>query len=566
MKKKALPVIFTIVLIVLIGAIFAGQKIIEKYSYSDERADLDSYFGVTDDTDVPIILQTEPIDEHAKLIDGAYYLDIDSVHKYLNERFYEGKEDGTLIYTTPTQIITAVTGTGDYSDSDGGSGTENYQIARYEGDTFYVALDYVKKYTNFSYDAYSEPNHIQMCTSWDDRNVATIEKDTKLRDKGGVKSSILEDLSKGDSVTVIEKMNDWSKVMTKDAFIGYVENKRLSDTTVVSPIAVTDYVEPEYTSLTKDTKINMGWHAVASKVGNDTLSSVLSSSNGINVISPTWYHISSNNGDIVSYASSDYVRTVHDKGIEVWALIDNFSDNSIDSYEVLSHASSRQNLISQLMGDVLSNGIDGINVDFESISTDCGQSFIEFVRELSVSCRANGIVLSIDNYVPLSINDHYDRKEQGIVADYVVIMGYDEHYSGSSEAGSVASISYVKNGIENTVDEVDSKKVINGIPFYTRIWTTAGADVSSEAVSMEQANSYVSNHGITMNWDEETCQNYGEYTDSNGNLVQIWMEDAESVGAKLGVMSTYDLGGVAEWKLGFETSDVWDEIAKYTAS
>ena len=566
MKKKALPVIFTIVLIVLIGAIFAGQKIIEKYSYSDERADLDSYFGVTDDTDVPIILQTEPIDEHAKLIDGAYYLDIDSVHKYLNERFYEGKEDGTLIYTTPTQIITAVTGTGDYSDSDGGSGTENYQIARYEGDTFYVALDYVKKYTNFSYDAYSEPNHIQMCTSWDDRNVATIEKDTKLRDKGGVKSSILEDLSKGDSVTVIEKMNDWSKVMTKDAFIGYVENKRLSDTTVVSPIAVTDYVEPEYTSLTKDTKINMGWHAVASKVGNDTLSSVLSSSNGINVISPTWYHISSNNGDIVSYASSDYVRTVHDKGIEVWALIDNFSDNSIDSYEVLSHASSRQNLISQLMGDVLANGIDGINVDFESISNDCGQPFIEFIRELSVSCRANGIVLSIDNYVPLSINDHYDRKEQGIVADYVVIMGYDEHYSGSSEAGSVASISYVKNGIENTVDEVDSKKVINAIPFYTRIWTTTGADVSSEAVSMEQANSYVSNHGITMNWDEETCQNYGEYTDSNGNLVQIWMEDAESVGAKLGVMSTYDLGGVAEWKLGFETSDVWDEIAKYTAS
>ena len=566
MKKKALPVIFTIVLIVLIGAIFAGQKIIEKYSYSDERADLDSYFGVTDDTDVPIILQTEPIDEHAKLIDGAYYLDIDSVHKYLNERFYEGKEDGTLIYTTPTQIITAVTGTGDYSDSDGGSGTENYQIARYEGDTFYVALDYVKKYTNFSYDAYSEPNHIQMCTSWDDRNVATIEKDTKLRDKGGVKSSILEDLSKGDSVTVIEKMNDWSKVMTKDAFIGYVENKRLSDTTVVSPIAVTDYVEPEYSSLTKDTKVNMGWHAVASKMGNDTLSSVLSSSNGINVISPTWYHISSNNGDIVSYASSDYVSTVHDKGIEVWALIDNFSDSSIDSYEVLSHASSRQNLISQLMGDVLSNGIDGINVDFESISNDCGQPFIEFIRELSVSCRANGIVLSIDNYVPLSINDHYDRKEQGIVADYVVIMGYDEHYSGSSEAGSVASISYVKNGIENTVDEVDSKKVINGIPFYTRIWTTAGADVSSEAVSMEQANSYVSNHGITMNWDEETCQNYGEYTDSNGNLVQIWMEDAESVGAKLGVMSTYDLGGVAEWKLGFETSDVWDEIAKYTAS
>ena len=208
-------------------------------------------------------------------------------------------------------------------------------------------------------------------------------------------------------------------------------------------------------------------------------------------------------------------------------------------------------------------GVDGINLDFETIDYEDGQSYVEFVRELSIACRANGLVYSIDDYVPMHFNDHYNLREQGIVADYVIIMGYDEHYAGSAEAGSVASLSYVENGLINTTAKVDPSKVINAVPFYTRIWHTSGGALSSEAVSMQTAKDYISNHSIELTWDVEAGQNYGEFTSSEGTFNQIWMEDATSIGQKIDSMRAQNIAGIAEWSLGMETPDVWDVIAGY---
>ena len=564
MKKKVLPVIIIIALILIIGAVYVAPQIYEKISYGTEWADLESYFGVNGDSDVPIILQNELIEEHALYADGYYYMDFDSVQKYLNDRFYAGDEDGILVYTTPTAIITSSIGSYDWSDTEGGSGTEAYQISRYEGDTLYVALEYVKKYTNFSYEGFSNPNHMQLTTEWEEQTVATIKKDTKLRLRGGVKSEILEELSAGDDVVILEEMETWTKVKTSDSFIGYVENKRLTDSRTETPEAVTDYVEPEYTSISKDYTINMGFHGVGGVSGNDTLESLVANATSLNTVSPTWFALSDNEGNIRSYASESYVTKAHSLGLEVWALVDNFTGPSdVSTGEVLSHASSRANLINNLINQAVTYNLDGINIDFEMVAAENGQDFIEFIRELSIACRAQQIVLSIDNYVPMNFNDYYDIEEQGVVADYVLIMGYDEHYAGSSEAGSVASISYVKNGLADTVAEVNPAKVINAIPFYTRIWATSGGTVSSEAVSMEIANNWVTNHNVELTWDEDAGQYYGEYTDSDGTLYQVWMEEAESIETKLSVMSTFNIAGVAEWKLGFETSDIWTVIANY---
>jgi spore germination protein YaaH len=249
-------------------------------------------------------------------------------------------------------------------------------------------------------------------------------------------------------------------------------------------------------------------------------------------------------------------------GLEVWALIDNFTNADVDTYEVLAGTGNRTKLIEGLIDTALEYDLDGINIDFENISLDAGEPFIEFIRELSIPCRENGIVLSVDNYVPMGYTDHYDREEQGIVADYVIIMGYDEHYKGSTEAGSVASIDFVERGIADTVAQVPAEKVINAIPFYTRIWETTGTTLDSQAVGMELAQQYIEDHAITTRWDEETCQNYGEYQ-SGDTYCQVWLEDAESIQVKLNIMENYGIAGVAEWKLGFETSDVWDVIEAY---
>ncbi|MDD6812383.1 MAG: glycosyl hydrolase family 18 protein [Lachnospiraceae bacterium] len=563
--KKIIPVIVAIVLIIIVVIAGFGAKIVEKYSYSDERANLEEYYGITGADDVPIILQDEQVEEHARIWDGVCYFDFATVHKYFNDRFYEDKKEGLLLYTTPDSIIRTEIGTSVYSTSQGETSDEGYVIARYEGDMLYVAADYVKKYTNFSYELFAEPYHMQVYTEWQERQVADISKDTQVRYRGGVKSEILTDVKKGDTVVVLETMENWTKVKTKDAYIGYVENKRLTNQRMEEPIPVTDYEEPVYASISKDYKINLAWHAVYSVAGNDTLKEMLSTTKSVNTISPTWFVLSDNEGNYTSLASKEYVDTAHDMGLEVWALVSNITENTeIDMYELLSKTSTRTHLIDQLMATALEYNLDGLNIDFEDIGVDTGEAFIEFIRELSIPCRENGIVLSVDNYVPMGYNDYYHREEQGVVADYVIIMGYDEHHGNSEETGSVASIDFVENGIANTVAEVPAQKVINAIPFYTRIWETNGGSVSSQVVGMEMANQYIADHNIEKRWDEATCQNYGEYQ-SGDSFYQVWLEDAESIQVKLNIMKKYEIAGVAEWRLGLETPSIWDTIAEYVS-
>lgn len=562
MKKKIIPIVIAIVLIIIIGGVTFGSRILEKYSYSKERADLNAYYGITGSQEAAIVLQDEIVEEKARISDGICYLDIATIHKYLNDRFYVDGGEGLLLYTLPEDIVRNSIGSS-VKETAQGSEELGYTAAIWEGDTLYVALDYIKQYTNFSYQLFTDPYRIQLTTEWPSYEVASISKNTQVRVKGGVKSEILTDVQKGDQVSVLEQMETWSKVKTADSVIGYVENKRLTGIRSEQPIPVTDYQEPEYTSLTRDHKINLGWHVVASAGGNDTFNSVTANAGNLNVISPTWFKLCDNEGGYTSFASADYVQKAHDRGLEVWALIENIEyKDSISMYEILSSTTTRQKLIDSLMNDLITYGIDGINVDFEQLSMDCGEHFVEFIRELSVACRKNGKVLSVDNYVPRDFNDYYDRKEQGIVADYVIVMGYDEHYAGSKEAGSVASIDYVEDGIAQTVKEVPAEKVINAIPFYTRIWETTGDGISSQAVDMVTAEQFISNHGITAEWDETTCQNYGEYT-SGDSRYQVWLEDADSIKVKLNVMENHGIGGVAEWRLGFEKPEIWDVIGEY---
>lgn len=561
--KKLMPVLIAIVLIIVVAGIGFGAKIAERYSYSKERADLTEYFGIAGSDDVPIILQNEQIEEHAKLWDGVCYFDFATVHKYFNDRFYEDKKENLLLYTLPDAIVSVpIHSTTVRVSTEGAEGSRDYIIARYEGDTLYVAADFVKEYTNFSYALYTEPNHMQVYTQWEERQLATITKDTQVRYQGGIKSDILTDVSEGDKVIILEKMETWTKVKTGDAFIGYVENKKLSEPFADTPTPVTDYVEPVYESNTRSHKINLAWHAVAGAAGNDTLSAVMAQTKSINVISPTWFALSDNAGNFTSNATTEYVTQAHNMGLEVWGLVDNFTNEGIDTYEVLAGTSTRAYLINGLIDTALAYDLDGINVDFENIGLDAGEPFIEFIRELSIPCRQHGLVLSVDNYVPMGYTSHYNRKEQGVVADYVIIMGYDEHYSGSETAGSVASINFVEQGIADTVAEVPANKVINAIPFYTRIWETNGTTVTSQAVGMELAQQYISDHGIDISWDETTCQNYGEYQ-SGSSYYQVWLEDADSIRVKLNIMNKYGIAGVAEWKLGFETASIWDVIEEY---
>ena len=562
-QNKMIPMLVAIALIIIIGGIGLGSGVLKKYTYSNEKMDLKKYFSIEENDEVAIVLQNEHIETKAKLSQGIHYLDFASVQDLLNDRFYHDVAEGLLLYTTPTEIIRTEVGSNNYMVGSEVVETE-YVISFYEEETLYVALDYVRNYTNFSYEPYFEPNRMQLTTQWPETTTAVVKKNTEIRYRGGVKSDVLREVNKGEVVTVLEEFDNWTKVKTYDAFIGFVPSKTLKNKETAIPSVEPNYVEPEYTSLTRDYKINMGWHQVMSAAANDTLSSAVMANSNMNVISPTWFSLKSTDGDIRSIATQDYVNKAHNMGMEVWALIDNF-DKNVSTYQTLSKTSSRTNLIRNLMDEVLKYDIDGINVDFEEVSYDAGEPFVQFVRELSIECRKEGIVLSVDNYVPRASTTHYNRKEQGIVADYVIIMGYDEHWGTGGVAGSVASLGFVEDGIVQTLEDVPANKVINALPFYTRVWKTNGDRVTSEALDMETAWNFIKKNGVNMTWDATAGQNYGEIQLGN-TLYQIWMEDKDSIEAKLAVMRKYGIGGVAAWKLGYETSDIWDKIAVYMNS
>lgn len=555
-RKKRRKRILILLLLLLIAVIAAGIVLWIRYGPSREEADKNEYFGITDTSQVGLAIDNQIPDVKSMKEGSEVYLDFDSVHDYVNQRFYWDSNENRLLYTLPDRTLSIPAGATEFESEDG-TQTRDYEIVKVENDTVYLALDFVKEYTDMSLDVYENPDRAVIVTNKEE-NHARVSKDTEVRILGGVKSPILTEISKSDDVVVIEEAGSWMKVRTVDGYIGYVKSNTLKK--AEKQTRKSEYEEPEYTNIQKDYKINLAWHQVTSQAANENVASVIAGTTGLTTISPTWFTIQDTNGNITSLASSAYVDAAHQSGLEVWGLVDNFT-NQVDTLAVLSNTQSRANMISQLITEAQNSGLDGINVDFEQITEEMSDHYIQFIRELSVECRKNQIVLSVDNYVP-GFTSHYNREEQGIVADYVIIMGYDEHFAGSEEAGSVASIDFVREGITETLKEVPKEKVINGLPFFTRLWIESSSGLTSQAIGMQEAETAVANAGVTASWDEETQQNYAEWT-ADGNTYKIWLEDEQSLEAKLKVMQEYDLAGAAAWKLGFEKSGIWELISRY---
>lgn len=566
MKKKVIPVMVALVLIVIIGAVALVGVWMDKYSYSKEQADMNEYYQVSGEQ-YAIVLQDEMVEEKAIVREGVCYLDLATVHKYLNEIFYADLSENLLLYTTATDIIRVHFGESSFT-AEAGSTDLGYPIAFMENDIVYVALDFVKQYTNFSYEVFDR--HLQVYTLWGTRETAEIKKNTAVRLKGGVKSPILRQMTKGETVEILEEMETWSKVKTEDSIIGYVENKRLANRTSLEETPVTDYTASEYTSRSLEGKVSLGWHSIGGTAGNDTLDTVVAGTKGMNVIAPTWFSLNDNEGNFRSFATADYVTKAHANGLQVWGVLDDFNYNNevgggIDVYSVLSSTTKRQALANNITNTAVNLGLDGINLDFEKIGVDSGVHYVQFLRELSILCRKNNLILSVDNYVPFNFNDYYRLDIQGQVVDYVIIMGYDEHWHGSEDPGSVASIDYVSNGLDKTLEEVPANKVVNALPFYTILWKTDGSAVTDTYLTIRNTAEFMGKVSAETVWDETTCQNYAEWTEGTATY-QIWLEDAQSIAVKLNVMRNKNIGGVAAWRLGYGTAEVWELLNTYINS
>lgn len=559
-------IVFLIIIILVILA--AGAFLYVRYSPSKERMPLTEYFTDLKGNDTAVIVNGKYLGapkskEAAKAVyqDGKLYIRQDVLHDSVDSGFFYDSTEGILRYVTDKDVITvsAATATDGTYQVNRDNKTFDGQILLTADNNVYVNADFAKQYADFSWKVFAKPNRAVLTKAGWKRKTASVKSDEPARRMAGIKSSILTDLSKGDRVSVIENYGKWSLVLTPNGVLGCVRDSKLKD--VKETTAKATLPKRTYNHRMYDGKVVLGFHQVTNASANKNIQTVLANTSGVNVISPTWFYLNDNAGGISDISSADYVTYCHSQGVQVWGLVSNLENQNADTKTVLNTTSARDALVNHLIAAAIACNMDGINVDIESLASDEAAGYIEFIKELSLKCEANDLILSVDNYVPSSGSAIYQRSVQANYADYNVVMAYDEHYNGSKEAGSVSALSFVQKGVEDTLKEMPRDQVILGLPFYTRIWTTSSVGkVSSEVLQMKDEDTYLSDNGLTKKWSDDAGQNVVEWTDSDGATKQIWLEDADSIAKKMAIYKKNDLGGVAFWKLDMEPSDIWQTI------
>lgn len=549
--------LIAVVAVVVLAALAAGTFLVKRYAPSKEWMDGYKYFEVDSNTDKTlVIIDNKSYSDIGVMRDDVLYLPVDFVSDYINVRFYYDKESNAVLYTDDSRTYIYEPDSTGYKDSDGNTYDSEYKIASEIDGTMYIAFQYVADYTNCTYAYGSKPSRLSVNMINGEVSRVTAKKDMYIRYRGGIKSDILEQINKGDSVYYVESYDDWIKVISATGYTGYVKSSDVSE--VYTEVPDNTY-ESEYAGLSISQKVKLGWFQVAGTAGNDNYTQLTGLSN-INVIAPTWYSITSENGSMSNYSSASWVNAMHNKGLQVWPLVDDFN-KSVDFKALYSSRTARKTMIDTLIKDARAYGYDGINLDLENVKNDYAKDFLQFVRELSVECHKNNIILSTDNYKPEAYNSCYNLKEQSDYVDYAIVMAYDEHYAGS-EAGSVASLPFVKEAVEDMTALVPADKVVVGIPFFTRIWSVSQTSTTSSAVGMQAAIDELNKDGQTAIWNDDAGQYVCSY-DKNGVTRKIWFEEDKSIEEKLKVVVDNNTAGIAVWKLGLEKASVWNVINQY---
>ena len=560
-RQKQDPVRIVLLLaaaVALIGIIsFAAGRFIPTSSKRDPK----EYFGIEGRDEVGVVVNGHVFETPGITLNEEIYLPIDEVSKYLNPGFFYSENENMFIITTPVEKIAV---------SVADSAEQNLFVSR-DGKN-YISYNYLYQYTDMDGNAVlGDTDRIVIRTVFD-YDMRTVGEKAVVRERPTIRGLVLEKPEAGTQVSILESdgsmdAGSWTRVTTPTGYTGYIENKYLEG----DMIHVTeDRVRPEliYTHILREDKINMVFHQTDNQASNNMLAQSLEGVSGVNVIAPTWFSLASPEGDMSSVASDTYVATAHSRGLSVWTVANDFDgavNSSKDTFSALSTYAGRSKIIDTIVSETVRVGADGINIDFEKVNADCAPYFQEFIRELSVSCRTQGLVLSIDAYVP-TYTKYIGRAELARTADYIVCMCYDEHTSGSETAGSVSSLPFVQKGIRDTLKEVPPEQTVIALPFFTRLWkVNENAAPASSAMGMGEAAAWLSENAANVVWDEETGQNYAEAKGVDGTS-KIWIEDAQSISEKMKEVMAAGCAGVAEWKLGLETQDIWQVISDHLAA
>lgn len=563
-KKKSSFFSYLLASIIFLFIIAAGVVLFIFYPFPSNK--LEAYFSSAN----PIIFQKKVFENEAEIINDVLYISFDFFKKEIDPTVHYDEKSNSMIITTKDKVVQIPQQEllGFINDE---PFTFEVPVFITEDGKKMIHLQPLLTLYPLSTQYHEETGACFIYLDGDQLETGTVvgelsKHDARLRTKPTVSSPYTAEMTIGEKVVIEDKLEDYYFIRKENGIAGYILAEHIKKDEF--PIVIeTEYQEPAYSLPELNKPINLTWEAVYNK--NPKVSE-LPNMPGVNVVSPTWFHIKNGEGDIANLASSEYRNWAHQKGMHIWALFSNSFDPDL-THEALSSFETRLKMIKQLLQYCTMYQLEGINIDFENVYLEDGALVTQFVRELTPYFHQAGLIVSMDvTFISSSEmwSKFYDRKALGEIVDYMMVMAYDEHWASSPQSGSVASLPWVETNLQNILEIVPNEKVILGIPLYTRIWKeqeTEGGniEVSSNSMSMNQATKWIQEHNLSPIYDESSGQNYVEYYDEQEKATyKIWLEDELSLRKRVDIMKKYQLAGIASWARSFANDAAWQTLNK----
>ena len=503
---------------------------------------------------------TSRLKNDLKVDDGIVYLSMEDMKNFFDKYIYIEDETNEIITTYDDKI--ASIGFDSNKLTLNGSTKKTSAHAVRENDIVYLPISEMKDVYDIELNNITESNVITIDSTDREQVKAQTKSKISVKSKKEGFSRTVDKIDKDESVIVVKNDNNeisekgWTKIRTQKGKVGYVKTNKLEE------IVTTREAKERKKQI--DGKVDMFLDYYSQYVkAPDRTGQVIE---GVNVVSPSFFYLDKDTGELkdnVGDAGVAYINWAHSNGYKVWPMLSNSEAGIKVSSTILNSYSKRQQLIQSIVEKCAQYDIDGINVDFENMYEADKDKYSRFIIELTPRMLEMGIVTSVDVTAPDGDPNWslcFDRNVLGHVADYLVFMGYDQYGTSSTKPGTTAGFNWVETSLKKIIDydEVDTEKIILGMPLYTRQWTVDQDGTVKDKSVVSMMNIKIPNN-VEKNWDDTLKQYYIEYV-SGKNTVKMWIEDGNSIKEKVSLVTKYNLGGASCWKKDMETSNIWSII------
>lgn len=499
---------------------------------------------------------TKRLKQNLIIEDDVIYMSMADIKNFFDIYIYEDKDNNQIITTSDKKVATIKFNSNSININ--GSEKNIYATIKKEEDIIYLPISEMKDVYDIEIEKIEKTNRIIINSINKAQKKAYASKSINVKSKPQMFSLSVDKIKKGNWLYYISTdEKGWAKIRTEDGYVGYVKENKLTNY-----VTVRESMDEEKQI---DGKVNLVWdyyseYTKAPNRENETIE-------GINVVSPSFFYIDKNGEFIenVGEQGKTYIKWAKEKGYKIWPMVSNSGAGMKEvTSEIINSYEKRTKLIESIVNVCVKYQLDGINIDFENMKKEDIDMYSRFIIELTPRIKEIGITISVDVTAPDGGDTWslcFDRNVIGHVADYIIFMAYDQYGSASKKPGTTAGYNWVETNLNKFIEteEIESDKIILGIPLYTRMWADRNGNLTSKVIDMNEIDETLPKN-LDRQWDDTLKQYYVQYTDNEGTKRYMWIEDEKSIQEKLSLISKYNLGGVASWEKDRETENIWNII------